>query len=102
MLRLFWSHAGTAIANARVHRDEQQARARLEALVSTWPVCVVVLDAGTRGVVSLNCEAKRIFEGLRVADRSVEQLAEFVTCRRAEGERGRPEGLPAGTATPPW
>ena len=65
VLPLFASHAGTAIANARVHRDEQQARTRLEALVDTSPVGVVVLDAGTGGVVSLNREAERIVEGLR-------------------------------------
>ena len=85
VLPLFASHAGTAIANARAFRDEQQARARLDALVDTSPVGVVVLDAGTGGVVSLNREAKRIVEGLRVADRSVEQLIELVTCRRADG-----------------
>ena len=85
VLPLFASHAGTAIANARAFRDERRARDRVEALVSTSPVGVVVLDAGTGGVVSLNREAKRIVEGLRVADRPVEELAELVTCRRADG-----------------
>ena len=85
VLPLFASHAGTAIANARAFRDERRARDRLEALVSTSPVGVVVLDAGTGGVVSVNREAKRIVEGLRMADRSVEQLAGLVTCRRADG-----------------
>ena len=85
VLPLFASQAGTAIGNARVHRDEQQARARLEALVSTSPIGVVVLDAGTGGVVSVNREAKRIAEGLRMPDRSMERLVELVTCRRADG-----------------
>ena len=85
VLPLFASHAGTAIANARAFLDERRARARLEALVATSPVGVVVLDAGTGGVASLNREARRIVEGLRVADRSVEQLVELVTCRRADG-----------------
>ncbi len=85
VLPLFASQAGTAIANARAFRDEQRARARLDALVDTSPVGVVVLDAGTGGVVSLNREARRIVEGVRVADRSVEQLVELVTCRRADG-----------------
>ncbi len=84
-LPLFASQAGTAIANARAFRDEQQARRRLEALVATSPVGVVVLDAGTGGVVSLNREAKRIVEGLRIVDRSLEELDELVTCRRADG-----------------
>ena len=85
VLPLFASHAGTAIANARAFRDEQRARGRLEALVATSPVGVVVLDAGTGGVVSLNREAGRIVEGLRVADRTVEHLVELLTCRRANG-----------------
>ncbi|WP_419937890.1 ATP-binding protein [Candidatus Palauibacter sp.] len=85
VLPLFASHAGTAIANARAYRDEQRARARLDALVDTSPVGVVVLDARTGGVVSINREAKRIVEGLQVADRSVEQLVELVACRRADG-----------------
>ncbi|MCY3942788.1 MAG: response regulator, partial [Gemmatimonadetes bacterium] len=85
VLALFAAQAGTAIANARVFRDERRARDRLEALVSTSPVGVVVLDAGTGDVVSVNREAKRIVEGLRVADRSAEQLAGLVTCRRADG-----------------
>ena len=85
VLRLLASHAGTAIANARVHRDELRARAKLDVLVDTSPVGVVVLDAGTGSVVSLNREAKRIVEGLRMPNCSVEQLAELVTCRRADG-----------------
>ena len=85
VLPLFASQAGTAISNARAYRDEQRARRRLEALVATSPVGVAVLDAGTGVVVSLNREAKRIVEGLRVEDRSVEHLVELVTCRRADG-----------------
>ncbi|MDE0075607.1 MAG: ATP-binding protein [Gammaproteobacteria bacterium] len=85
VLPLFASQAGTAIANARAFRDERRARDRLEALVATSPVGVVVLDAGTGGVVSMNREAERIVAGLRVAGRSVEELAGLVTCRRADG-----------------
>ncbi len=85
VLPLFALQAGTAIANARAFRDERRARARLEALVATSPVGVVVLDAGTGAVVSLNREARRIVEGVRVADRSVERLVELLTCRRTDG-----------------
>ena len=85
VLPLFATQAGTAIASTRVFRDERRARDRLEALVASSPVGVVVLDAGTGDVVSVNREAKRIVEGLRVADRSVEHLAGLVTCRRADG-----------------
>ena len=86
VLKLFASQAATAIANARVHRDEQRARADLEALVDTSPVGVVVLDARTGRPVSFNREAKRIVEGLRMPGRSLEQLLEVLTFRRADGQ----------------
>ena len=62
------------------------------------PSAWVVLDAGTGGVVSLNGEARRIVEGLRGEDGSVERLVELMTCRR---ERGRPEGFSSRTAASP-
>ena len=52
VLVLFASQAATAIANARTHRDEQRARADLEALVDTSPVGVVVFDANSGRPVS--------------------------------------------------
>ena len=82
---LFASQAATAIANARTHRDEQRARADLEALVDTSPVGVVVFDAKTGIPAKLNREARRIVEGLRMPDRSLEDLLEVVTCRFADG-----------------
>ena len=85
ILMLFAAQAATAIANARTHRHEQQARAHLEALVDTSPVGVVVLEGRTGHPVSFNREAKRIVEGLLTPDRSVEQLLEVTTCRRADG-----------------
>ena len=85
VLVLFASQAATAIANARTHQDEQRARSNLEALVDTSPVGVVVFDARTGHPVSLNREAKRIVRGLRMPDRSPEQLLEVLTYRRADG-----------------
>ena len=85
VLVVFASQAATAIANARTHRDEQQARADLEALVETSPVGVVVFDARTGRPVSFNQEVRRIVEGLRMPGRSVEQLLEVMTLRRADG-----------------
>ncbi len=85
MLSLFASQAASAIANARAHRDERQARANLEALVETSPVGVVVFDAKTGQPVSFNREARRIVEGLRTPGRSAEELLEVITCRRADG-----------------
>ena len=85
ILALFASQAATAIANARTHRDEQRARRDLEALVDTSPVGVVVFDARTGRVVSINREARRIVEGLRTPDHAPEHLLEVMTCRFADG-----------------
>ena len=81
MLVLFASQAAAAIANARTHRDEQRARADLEALVDTSPVGMVVFDAGTGRAVSFNREARRIVDSLRTFGQPPEQLLNVLTCR---------------------
>ena len=81
----FASQAAIAIANARTYRDEQRARADLEALVETSPVGVAVFDAGTGKLVSLNREATRIVESLCIPGQSPEQLLRAITCRRGDG-----------------
>ena len=83
ILVMFASQAATAIVNARKHRDEQQARADLEALIDTSPVGVLVFDARTGALLSLNEEARRLAGGGR--GRAVEQLLEVLTFRRADG-----------------
>ena len=85
VLVLFAAQAATAIANARTHQNERRARADLEALVETSPIGVVVFDARTGNLLSLNREAKRIVEGLRTAGGSPEELLEVITCRRGDG-----------------
>ena len=85
VLVMFASLAATAIANARTHRDEQRARADLEALVETSPIGVVVYNAGTGHPMWSNREARRIVESLRSPGRPVEDLMESITCRRADG-----------------
>ena len=94
VLALFASQAATAIANARNYRDEQRARADLEALVDTSPVGVVVFDAGTGRPVSFNREARRLVGGLRSPDTPPEQLLEVITCRRGDGREIRLDELP--------
>ena len=98
VLLLFASQAATAIANARTYRDEQRARADLEALVETSPVGVVVFDAATGRMVSLNREAKRIVGGLRQPGRSLEELLGVVTCRRGDGREIALDQLPLAQA----
>ena len=85
ILLLFASQAATAIANARAHRDERQARADLEALIEISPIGVVVFDARRGRPVSVNREARRIVEGLRTAGRPAEELLDVVSIRRADG-----------------
>ncbi len=85
VLMLFASQAATAIANARTHRNEQRARADLEALVETSPVGVVVFDAKSGRPVSFNPEVGRIAEGLRMPGRPLEELLEVIICTRADG-----------------
>ncbi|MCY4573604.1 MAG: ATP-binding protein [Gemmatimonadetes bacterium] len=85
ILVLFASHAGAAIANARTHRDEQRARADLEALIDTTPVGVVVLDARSGKVASLNREGRRILKDLCLPGQLAEDLLEVLRVRRADG-----------------
>ena len=94
VLVLFASQAATAVANARTHRDEQRARADLEALVDTSPVGVVVFDARTGRPVSFNREARRIVGELCSPDSPPEQLLEVMTCRRGDGREVRLDELP--------
>ena len=85
LLVLFASQAGAAIANARKHRDEQRARSDLEALIETSPVGVVVFDARSGRVASLNRESQRIVGDLGIPGRSAEELLEVLRVRRADG-----------------
>ena len=63
-LVMFASQAALVIANARRHREEQRARTDLETLVNTTPVGVLVFDAKTGGLTSINWEARRIVNDL--------------------------------------
>ena len=77
VLVLFASQAATAVANARTHRDEQRARADLEALVDTSPV----------GVVG----------GLRCPDRPAGVIQpRGAADRRGTAQSGQPTGATAG------
>ena len=84
-LGLFAAQAALALANARQHRNEQRARADLEALIDTSPVGVAVFDAPSGKLVSINREASRIVGDLLRPGHSLEQLLEVLTFRRADG-----------------
>ena len=85
ILVMFASQAALVIANARTHREERRARTDLETLVNTSPVGVVVLDAATGALLSVNRETMRIVDGLRDGEQRPEDLMEVVTCVRADG-----------------
>ncbi|MCY3772853.1 MAG: response regulator [Gemmatimonadetes bacterium] len=85
VLVLFALHAATAIVNARAHGVEQRARSDLEALVETSPIGVVVFDTVSGRPASLNREAKRIVESVRMPGGSPEAIPEVLTCRFADG-----------------
>ena len=85
VMALFASQAALAIVNARAHYEERRTRAHLEALVETSPVGVVVFDARTSRLLSLNREARRIAESLRRPEHTREQLMDLIVCRRADG-----------------
>ena len=84
ILLVFAAQAAAAIAHARSYRAERRARADLEALVETSPVGVLVFDAATGRPASMNGEAKRILEALRIPGRPLEELMGVVICRFAE------------------
>ena len=84
-LVMFASQAALVIANARRYRDEQRAKDDLETLINTSPVGVVVFDAKYGIPVTFNREARRIASSLQVPGRSLEDLLEVMTFRRADG-----------------
>ncbi len=86
VLALFASQAAAAVANARAYQGERRARARMEALVKTSPVGVVVFDPQSGQPASFNLEARRIMDSLDPARRPPEQLLELIQCRRADGQ----------------
>ena len=93
-LVMFASQAALVIANARTHREERRARADLETLVNTSPVGVVVFDARTGEMASVNREALRLVAGLREEGQTPEDLLEAVTCVRGDGREVSLRELP--------
>ena len=93
-LVMFASQAALVISNARQHREEQRARADLQALVDTSPVAVVVFDARAGRPTSFNREARRIFDLLRTPDQQPEDLLRAMTVRRGDGTEMSLEEFP--------
>ena len=98
VLAMFASQAAMAIANARRHLAEQRARADLETLIDTSPVGVLVFQARSGTLMSLNREAKRIVDVLREPDQTPEQLLGVLTFIRADGHEVSLQEIPLGQA----
>ncbi len=94
ILVLFASHAAAVIANARRYSCEHRARADLEALISTSPVGVLVVDAETRTVLSVNYEGERIMGVLPEPGITLDQYREAMTCSRPSGNPVATDELP--------
>ena len=84
-LVMFASQAAVVIANARRYTEEHRAKDDLEALVNTSPVGVLVFDAKTGDLVSLNQEARRIVRGFRAPGRSQTEILSVLTFRSPDG-----------------
>ena len=84
-LVLFASQAAMAIANARKHREERQARVDVETLIDTSPVGVVVFDGMTGAPRSFNREARRLGDLLRDPGQTLQDILDVLTYRRSDG-----------------
>ena len=97
-LVMFASHAALVIANARRHRDTQQARTDLETLIDTSPVGVLMFDARSGKATRANPEALRIVRSLHSPDEAPSHLLEAMTVRRADGREVPLDRLPLAEA----
>ncbi len=94
ILGMFAGHAAVAISNARIYRQEQRAKAELEALIESSPLGILVFDAKTGNLVSVNEETRRIVGGLLGRGHSLEELLDSLTFRRADGREFQLDALP--------
>ncbi len=94
LLVLFAAQAAMAIQDANLHQRVEEERARLQALVDTSPMGVIVAEAGTGKVILANREAERIL-GRPARPRISSEVGELVTVyRRPDGTVYQPQDLP--------
>ena len=80
----FASQAALAISNAFKYKAERRAKLDFQALLDSSPIGVLVLDAKTGGISSMNDETRRMVGSTGVGI-SLEQLLSEMTIRRADG-----------------
>ena len=98
LMGVFAAQAAVAVANARAYRAEHLAKADLEALIEISPVGVLVFDAKTMRLTSLNQEVRRIVRGLRPPGRGQEEMRSVMSFRRPDGQEIPQEELPPARA----
>ncbi len=98
LMSVFAAQAAVAVVNARAHQAEQRAKADLEALVDTSPVGVLVFDAKTMGLVSVNQETRRIVRGVRPSGHSQAELLSTLRPQRPDGQEIPLSELPPARA----
>ena len=93
-LVMFASQAAIAIGNAQRYQEERRAmdeleteRRRLEALVESSPVGVMVVDAATRTFASVNQEAERILGMSPEPGSTLVRYHEVAIYRRTDGQQ---------------
>ena len=97
-LVMFSSQAALTVSNAHRYRDEERVRADLEALFDTSPVGILIFDAKTGDLVSLNQETRRIVRGVHAPDHSLSALLSVMSFRRLDGREVPPDELPTARA----
>ena len=97
-LVLFASHAAVAIANARSHRQEQRARAQLEALMDSSPIGVLMFDAKTGHLTYVNEETRRIVGGMQGRGHSLDALLSNLAFQSLDGRELLLNELPLAAA----
>ena len=92
-LAMFAAQSALVISGARRYQQAQRARADLEALVSTAPLYVLVLDAKTGDITSMNDESRRLIGDRGVTFAKLQEAVYAGSYRRADGQVISEEGI---------
>ena len=98
VLGLFSSYAAAAVAGARIRAPEPRTTADLAALTDILPVSVLVFDAETGDLRSINEEARRISGDLNALGCSLHRILEVTDLRTVDGHDIPIDELPTSKA----
>ena len=87
LIVMFSGLAAQAMFSARSHRELARSRDSLETLIEISPVGIMLFDAETMELLSLNPEVRRIVRGLKVPGRSQEELLSVMELRHPDGRK---------------